>query len=383
MDTPQGIGLMASDHETIMARCDGGKYQFCPNVRTAKAAGNPDKPLFIRDQFMPSLTPEIFADVVAQAALAPSVHNAQPARWRKDGNAICIAADLSVTLPQADPDGAAIALSCGAATEATVLALSAHGLECRVTDMWADDTCQQWTGHRIAAIVSVVAGASPDPLAAQLPHRFTWRGPFAPEPPQLFGWTRGDMTMVFDPALRKWLADLNDASSLSILQRKAFRHELLSWMRLSDDHPRAPFDGMDLAALRMNADIARYVRLGFGPLWPVLHLLGQTRSLTAQAADTVTAPLIGLFHRPVDESPIATGRAYLRLLLEATKLGFAGWPMAALTDDHQAAAQLKAHWGIAPDRTLVQVIRFGVATGPQPRRARRLLSELAPPAAPP
>lgn len=321
---------------------------------------------------------DVFAQIVARAALAPSIHNAQPTRWRLNDDAILVAADLSVTLPHADLTGGGIALSCGAAVEATVLALSQAGYAATVQDVWADDDRHSWSGHRIAVIISYVAGGAVDGLGAKLPMRFTWHGAFTPSSPTLYGWTRADTILVLDQPTKAWLAGLNDAASLGILRKTPFRKELLGWFRLSLDHPRAAYDGMNLAALRMTALLGIKLRLGFGPLWPFLDMFGRKGPLTAEADVTQTAPMIACFHRPAFESPIASGRAYLRLLLEAAGLGFAGWPMAALTDDAATASEIMDQISIPPDRNLIQVIRFGLLTGPEPQRARCPLSELIP-----
>jgi hypothetical protein len=52
------------------------------------------------------------------------------------------------------------------------------------------------------------------------------------------------------------------------------------------------------------------------------------------------------------------------------------WPMAALTDDAQAAAQIVSKLAIGPERRLVQVLRFGEPSGDRTPRARRPISEL-------
>ncbi len=322
------------------------------------------------------MTPEQFHDVVARARLAPSIHNAQPARWQLDCEAIHVCANLNVTLPNADPTGHGIGLSCGAAVEATVLALSEMGIGAKVTDVWDDDDRSFLKGHRLAACIIFQGKVEPDGLTAHLADRFTWRGPFAPENPALYGWTRADTALVCDRPQRDWLAMLNDAVSLPILRQKPFRTELMSWMRLTPDHPRLAYDGMGRDALVMTPKIARKVALGFGPLWPLLNALGRTKDLTAEAPLTRTAPVIACFHRPKSESAVTTGRAYLRLWLEATALGLAGCPMAALSDTPEAAAQIAEQFGIPPDRKLIQVIRFGVSLGQQPARARRPIKEL-------
>ena len=51
------------------------------------------------------MTPDLFRRLVAEAALAPSVHNVQPARWRQDGDAALLFEDPAVRLPAGDAQG--------------------------------------------------------------------------------------------------------------------------------------------------------------------------------------------------------------------------------------------------------------------------------------
>ena len=316
-----------------------------------------------------------FAAVVQRANLAPSIHNAQPARWRMQGDTIEIAAELQIQLPQADPQGEGIALSVGAAVEATVLALGNYGLGAEVTTHWAEDDRHTWPRHRLAARLTLRPGTA-QPLADQLEQRFTWRGSFADEVPQLYGWSRDDTRLAMDPAGRAEIAALNDAASLNILRRKAFRQELMSWMRLKPGHPRYQYDGLSAQSLRLSPRDVKSLKLGFGPLWRFLDLTGRTAELTAEARFTQTAPIIALFHADTKACPIDVGRAYLRMLLEASKLGFAAWPMTALTDEPSAAAEVTARYPIGPDRRLWQVVRLGKPTGPIPPRHRRPTGEI-------
>ncbi len=319
-----------------------------------------------------------FEKIVSRAAQAPSVHNAQPTRWRLQGGQIWIAQDPSVTLPHADPDGHSMALSCGAAIEATIIALSNAGFTAKVVDVWENDDRHSWPRHRMAAVVTVSKGIKTDSLAKHLEDRFTWRGAFGAAAPALFGWNRPDTILIMDAPRRQWLAALNDRASLKILRDGAFRKELLSWMRLRPQHPRVQFDGMNQQALGLTRGMARRLALGFGPLWRVLDLMRQSGPMTAQYDVTLTAPLIACFHRPINESPVVTGRAYMRFWLEATSLGLAGWPMAALSDDPNARKEIEAQLAIPPNQRLVQVMRLGKMGGTRPPRARRPLTELIP-----
>lgn len=97
------------------------------------------------------LTTAQFEHTTARANLALSVHHTQPARWRMIGEVIEITADLSISLPHADPDNRDIGLSCGTALEATILALSAQFIGANVTDLWGDDDRRSWPCRRMVA----------------------------------------------------------------------------------------------------------------------------------------------------------------------------------------------------------------------------------------
>ena len=319
------------------------------------------------------LPQDVFEACVARAALAPTVHNTQPARWVRDGEVVSLFCDTDVGLKIGDPTGRDAALSCGAVLEGMVLALSAAGYGANVT-LTGDNTAPS---QGLVAVAHLTLSKGPqDGLHNLLEDRFTWRGSFAPEPLQLFGWTRSDTRLVLDDPSRAFLAERNDWASEQIMQDAGFRRELVGWMRLSDRHPRAGRDGMDRAAMRMSRFEGFMAPLVLVKFWSILKRLGQTRSLTAEREVTLTAPVIALFHRDLNEDPVESGRAYLRLCLEAASLGLAGWPMAALSDNNQTNQACCEHFGIAADRRLVQVIRFGKPTGPAPARARRPLSEV-------
>lgn len=322
------------------------------------------------------LTDDMFRAAVARAALAPSVHNAQPARWHLNARTLSLLADPAVSLPVGDPDGQDAGLSCGAAAEAMVLALGALGIGADVTDLWDSGAGSPVPAYKLAATLALRPEAESDGLADQLETRFTWRGGFADGPADLFGWSRPDTILVTDRARRDWLAELNDDVSHEIMSRRPFRSELLSWMRLRRGHKRYAIDGLSADALGLSAAEALATPVALGPLWPVLRLFGATRGLVAEAGATRTAPVIAAFHADAVASPVTTGRAYLRLCLEAASLGFAGWPMAALSDHPRSRDEISKRLNLPAGHRLVQVIRFGVPTGTAPARARRSVDEL-------
>ncbi len=321
------------------------------------------------------MTPDAFAALVGRAALAPSVHNTQPARFRLDGGCILIGADPAVFLAAGDPDRRDAGLSCGAAVEAMVLALSEAGVGAEVEDRWETDDRTSLPGHRLAAVVTPGGAAAADPLAAMLDRRFTHRGPFRQGGPRA-DWRPVDAILIGDAAGKARIATLNDAVSLKILRRREDRSELLRWMRLTTRHPGWGRDGMNREALRMTPFEAWAAGMALGPLWGLLDLMGITKGITAEAAKTETAAVIAAFHRPAGESPVSVGRAYLRLTLDAAAQGLAMWPMAALTDDAETRGLLEAELRVPAGHRLVQILRLGRPDRPAPPRARRAVTEL-------
>ncbi|MCZ4259717.1 hypothetical protein O4G76_02525 [Limimaricola sp. G21655-S1] len=319
---------------------------------------------------------EQFREIVEEARSAPSALNTQPARWRRKGDTILIGCDPAATLPVSDPHGIAAGLACGAAAEATILALSARRMGAGFTDLWGRDDRETMPGLRLAARITLEAQTDPDPLGRQLPLRFSDRGPYEPGPVDLYGWTRRDAILVTDAGRRDWLADLHDRAAMAHLRDGAARRELLSWLRLSPRHPRKRHDGLDRATLRLSPRAAAEARLVLGPLWRPADMLGLTDRLVGETMQIRSSAVIALFHRPVADSPVTAGRAYLRLLLEASKLGLAGWPMGVLTSRHDAREEVARHVGIDPERRLMQVIRFGPPGTHPDQRARRPLEEL-------
>jgi nitroreductase len=70
--------------------------------------------------------------VLSLATRAPSIHNSQPWRWRVGEQSLHLYADKSMRLPNTDPDGRELMLSCGAALHHCVVALAALGWQAKV-----------------------------------------------------------------------------------------------------------------------------------------------------------------------------------------------------------------------------------------------------------
>src|ERR1700687_4485978 len=70
--------------------------------------------------------------VLTLASRAPSVHHTQPWRWRVGRRSPHPYPDASLQLPNTDPDGRDLILSCGAALNHCVVALAAVGWRAKV-----------------------------------------------------------------------------------------------------------------------------------------------------------------------------------------------------------------------------------------------------------
>jgi len=110
--------------------------------------------------------------VLALATRAPSVHNTQPWRWLVGTHSLHLFSDPSRQLPNTDPDGRDLTLSCGAALNHCVVALAAVGWRAKVNRLPnpADPN------HLAAIDLSPYSADSLDiALAAAIPRRRTDR----------------------------------------------------------------------------------------------------------------------------------------------------------------------------------------------------------------
>jgi nitroreductase len=272
------------------------------------------------------MTEDAFRAIVAQAMLAPSAHNTQPARWSLSDGAITVWADLARRLPAGDPDDRDLQVSCGAAVEGTVLALARQGKGATVT--WQDGPDRG--GLRPIARITQAGAPTPEDVerARLAPQRSTHRVGFAPVPSAaLAGLQAPHLTLVQDAREMAWMAPQIDRASARLLRDRAVRQELLAWMRLSPRDARYSCDGLTREALGMGAVTAALTRPALGtPLYSVLARLGLGPALSGEAERSRQGGAILLFHWPKAGAALEAGRAFYRLWLDVTARGLAGCP---------------------------------------------------------
>jgi hypothetical protein len=321
------------------------------------------------------MTADALRAVVAAALASPSVHNVQPARWRIAGETLVLLEDTSRRLAVGDPHGNDAAISLGAAAEGAAIAASGHGFAAQIERLSGDDGAL-----RQVARLAFIPGAAPDPLLAVLETRASWRGAFAPLTPETRAAAAAlagdDRTVITDPAEIAPIAALYDRASFGIMRGDAFRAELRHWMRLRKSHRDWARDGLNAAAMQLSALEAAAAGAVLGPLFRPLARLGLAPTLLAEAKGFADAAGVVLFHRAADEDPFDSGRAFHRLWLEIDAAGMGGNVLAALADDHAAAAALSHAARIGKDRRLVSAFRIGRRSGATFPRARLPLDEV-------
>jgi nitroreductase len=169
--------------------------------------------------------------VLALASRAPSVHNTQPWRWLVGAESLHLYSDPDRQLPNTDPDGRDLILSCGAALNHCVVAFAAVGWQAKVTRLPnpADP-------NHLAAIELSRAAADPVDiaLAAAIPRRRTDRRHYSSWPVPV-----GDIALMAARAARNGvtLCQVEDTDKLhKIVAQSVWDHmnhdylaELAAW----------------------------------------------------------------------------------------------------------------------------------------------------------
>src|SRR5262249_13358942 len=83
-------------------------------------------------QLDPRYTRAALVSAAEFAGLAPSIHNTQPWRWRVVGSTLELRAARQRQLGMTDPDAHLLLVSCGAALQHAITALTAEGWRSRV-----------------------------------------------------------------------------------------------------------------------------------------------------------------------------------------------------------------------------------------------------------
>ena len=323
------------------------------------------------------MTAEAITGFIAEASLAPSVHNVQPARWRAEADGATLFEDRSRRLPAADPRGHDAAISLGAAAEGLRLAASraSYGVETVLLNEAMNN------GLRPIARLRLTSGGKADPLAAFVPTRASHRGAFAraseADRVAASALASDDATALTAPSLLVEAGRQLDAASWTFMRDDAFRRELLSWMRLSPRDPNWLRDGLNADAMAMGKIAATGAGLVLGQFFSSLASVGLAKPLLAEGGRIAKDTAIVLFHRPEGEPPFESGAHFYRLWLRIEAAGFGAAVLAALADNAKANAWAREAGRVPAGRRLINAFRIGRRPSEQAApRARLPIAEL-------
>ncbi|OBG60509.1 MULTISPECIES: NAD(P)H nitroreductase [unclassified Mycobacterium] len=305
--------------------------------------------------------------VLSLAARAPSVHNTQPWRWRVDASSLHLYSDESRQLPNIDPDGRDLMLSCGAALHHCVVALAAVGWLSKVTRFPnpADPS------HLAAIELSPHRADSVDiALAAAIPRRRTDRRYYSSWPVPV-----GDVALMAARAARSGvtLCQVEDLDNLREIVAQSVRDhlnqdylaELTAWSGRYASVAGVP--ARNTPAPDPTAKIPG--RFFAGPVLPM--------PAESSAAED-NAVVVALGTRNDDRlAQLRAGEATSVVLLTATSLGLASCPVTEPLEvpDTRAAVQSDIFGDSNYPQMLLRVGWAPINADPLPATPRRELSE--------
>ena len=315
---------------------------------------------------------------IAEAGLAPNLHNVQPACWRIAGDHLELVQRLGVRTPVCDPEDVDARRSLGCALEGLSLAAGRDGWRTGFRHAPRAGSSPDLMVH---GEVRFEPGGQPDPLAAHVAGRRTWRGLFGAPPAGAPPWPEApDIRFLTDRAVLEEIAHLYDAVAVRQLSDRAYRAELYGWMRFSPRHSGWARDGLNAQALALSGLEAAgaSVVLSDGPLFGWLSATGLAQKALSERDKVLSSSAHAVIVRPDGEADIASGRAFNRAWLELTAAGLFACPMSALVDDPAARLRVAELAEFDPDLRIINVLRVGyLPAGARPAaRARIPVSEL-------
>ncbi|AEH09863.1 MULTISPECIES: Acg family FMN-binding oxidoreductase [Protofrankia] len=280
-------------------------------------------------------SPEQIEEVVAEAALAPSIHDTQPWHWFAGTGCLELFTDPSLLLGAIDPDGRQLLISCGAALYHARLALRARDLLPAVT-LLPDgpgyaDLDMDLAGREPLATIRAGTARPPDAeeraLIAATRSRITDRQPLRPAP------VPATITAALTKAAEAegcWLATLSaaDVAALSVDG---------VWLGAMGRHTAADWTGAPIT-IGTHATTGTAAATGTagtpdaaGGTGP--DAVGRRTGVPTPPAGLRRPTVVALgtdADRPVDR--LAAGQAVARILLTATAHGAAARPVGHAED---------------------------------------------------
>ena len=332
---------------------------------------------------------ETLRAIVAEAALAPSAHNVQAARWaaRASDQRIVLLRDPSRNLPVADPTGRDDRAGLGAAFEGFALAAGMRGLQ--VVDLaWAADAhrsvgAPMIRGFDVVATFRLTVGGAGDPLAPWVLHRRSWRGAMQNDAAASAALARlrddpdARDAHVLGDDMAHVVARLVDDATWAFERQRAHHAELWRWLRLDPRDPAYHRDGLTADAMLLSELERAAARILMRPgVFRILQRTGLGRALVAESGATRTAAGFICYCPAVEASDYEVGRGLYRTWLAATRAGLVLAPMSAIADHPHSRAVIEARLSLGGGRRLAQIFRAGTIDRTPPKSPRLPVEEL-------
>lgn len=321
---------------------------------------------------------------LAHAILAPNPHNRQP--WLVDligADELALHVDLERLLPATDPFSRQIVLGCGAFLETFDLAARANGQRTEIT-LWPEGEPQPNLDQRPIAHVRLVAdeGVQEDDLFNYILARRTNREPY-------------ETREVPQAALDELSAAVGGAVSFGSAKGGDLREALgqLAWAAFEMEIKTPPAYQESIDLMRIGREEIAHNRDGLMLDGAMIEFARVTGLLNHEIMADINNPLVKQGYeafRPLalkapafawfttaDNSrvtQIASGRAYARMNLAATRAGLAMHPWSQSLQEYPEMADLLTQAETlmtAPGEARVQMfvrLGYGPAIGPTPRR---------------
>ncbi|MGW1059806.1 Acg family FMN-binding oxidoreductase [Micromonospora rubida] len=307
-------------------------------------------------------TVEQLRAAAADAVRAPSMHNTQPWRFRLRDGGIEVAVDRERQLSATDPSGWGARIACGAALFNLRLSLAMAGTPAKVR------LRPYPTKTDVLARLTPDVPRRPTPveqsLYAAIPHRFSNRTPFWPDPvPADARWRLGEaaraeqgwLELVIGVSAVNAFAEIARSANRVLERDPTYRAELADWVRTAP----AP-DGIPAAA--------------GGPLGEPQDLLpsrgfgGRDR---APGRDFEPEPLVAVLGATGNTTTdqVIAGQALQRVLLTATDAGLGVSMLSQPIEVPGAREALRLSLGRFGTPQMVMRIGYGQPGSPTPRRS--------------
>ena len=362
----------------VVAAAGGGLTQ-CDKMPAAAVAG-------WRDPGTGETDPRRRA--LAHAILAPNAHNMQP--WLVDlseADAITLYVDRTRLLPETDPAARQIVISHGTFLELLVLAAAAQGYRADVTPFPRGPFAETPDDRPVARIdFHRDRAIKVDPLYAQIPHRRSNKEPYDPdrtlEPTHeralLAAYDDAGLAMATatDPAQVERLRQIADQAMTLEMATERTHLESIERTRIGASEIARHRDGIDLhgpifwwgqrlgfytrAKARQPGTFAYQAGLDYTKSW--------TESVVAfgwiTSGDNERA------------TQLATGRAYVRVNLQASATGVAMHPLSHVLQEYPEMTELQRRFlsetKTPRGHTVQMFFRPGYAATPPPSPRRDL-----------